>query len=155
MRKNLRTAFRLKSTDSYKQQTWNEILSLLKPETSKQLINLAKVGLFNLCNLGVLITCKHRVNFMLSSKQLEFCQVHSVEDSATTLFNEPLFGIFSCHALEFTNDTVSLSSLSNSATSTGKDNIEVHTENTGWGVILDSEIDVFFDTKAEVAYYNY
>ena len=155
MREKLRTAFRLKLTDSYKQQTWNEKLSLLKPETSQQLINFGKVGLFNLCNLGVLITRKHRVNFMLSSKQLEFCKVHSVEDSTTTLLNEPLFGIFSRHALEFSNDTVSLSSLGDSASSTGEDNVEVHTENTSWGVILDSEIDVFVDTKAEVAYYNY
>ena len=43
-------------------------------------------------------------------------------------------------------------SLGDSLSSSGEDNVEIHTENTSVGIILDSEIDVFFDTESEVTY---
>jgi hypothetical protein len=33
----------------------------------------------------------------------------------------------------------------------GEHDVEVHAENTGLGVVLDAEIDVFVNAKAEVA----
>ena len=43
-------------------------------------------------------------------------------------------------------------SLGDSLASSSEDDVEVHAENTGVGVVLDSEIDVFVNTEAKVAY---
>lgn len=51
-----------------------------------------------------------------------------------------------------TEFTLGVLSLGNSLTSSGEDDVEVHTEDTSVGIVLDSEIDVFFNTKTEVTY---
>ena len=43
------------------------------------------------------------------------------------------------------------SSQTNSASGSLEDHVEVHTENTGEGVILNTEIDVLLDTKTEIS----
>ena len=43
-------------------------------------------------------------------------------------------------------------SLGDSLASSSEDDVEVHTENTGVGVILNSEIDMLVDTESEVSY---
>ena len=42
------------------------------------------------------------------------------------------------------------SSQSDSASRSFQDDVKVHTENTGEGIILDTEIDVFLDTESKV-----
>ena len=77
----------------------------------------------------------------------------SVEDGAT-LFNEPHLGFLFWDSLELANTASLCSSTANTSASAAKDYVKVHTENTSWGIVFDAEIDVFVDTKAEVAYYN-
>ena len=49
------------------------------------------------------------------------------------------------------NGAFAAASESNSASRALEDNVEVHTEDTGEGVILDTQIDVFLNTESEVA----
>ena len=42
-------------------------------------------------------------------------------------------------------------SLGDSLSWSGQDSVEVHAEDTGVGIVLDSEIDVLFDSKSEVS----
>lgn len=52
----------------------------------------------------------------------------------------------------FAEFSLGVLSLGNSLTSSGENNVEVHTEDTSVGIVLDSEIDVLFNTKSEVTY---
>lgn len=45
-------------------------------------------------------------------------------------------------------------SSSDSLSGSSEDNVEVHTENTSVGIVLDSEIDMLINTKSEVTYIN-
>ena len=67
---------------------------------------------------------------------------------------EPANSIIFCHLVLVTNSTRLDLASSNSVSRTNEDNEEVHTEDTGAGVILDAEVNVFVDTEAEVACYN-
>ena len=78
--------------------------------------------------------------------------LYSVEDGATEVLNEPKLGVVGSHTLELSNAGLLSSTLGNSVASSLEDNGEIHTENTGGGVVLNSEIDMFVDTKSEVAY---
>jgi hypothetical protein len=73
-------------------------------------------------------------------------------DGTSAFLGEPLLGIIGGNSLEFTEFSSSVLSLGNSLSSSGEDDVEIHTENTSAGIVLDSEIDVFFDTESEVAY---
>ena len=77
------------------------------------------------------------------------------EDGAAELLNEPLLGLLLGDSLELAEGGGSCSSSSDSLSSTGEDDVEVHAVNTSGGVVLDSEIDVLIDTEAEVAYIIY
>ena len=46
----------------------------------------------------------------------------------------------------------SCSSLGNSLTGSREDDVEVKSENTGGGVVLDAQIDVFINSESEVSY---
>tara|TARA_B110000977_G_C10751026_1_gene366865 strand:+ start:242 stop:487 length:246 start_codon:yes stop_codon:yes gene_type:complete len=76
----------------------------------------------------------------------------SSEDGTGHLLGEPLLGIIRGNLLVLSEFTLGVLSLCNSLTSSGEDDVEVHTEDTSVGIILDSEIDVFFNTKTEVTY---
>ena len=86
----------------------------------------------------------------------EICHQHgstcSSEDGTGHLLGEPLLGIIRGNLLVLSEFTLGVLSLCNSLTSSGEDDVEVHTEDTSVGIILDSEIDVFFNTKTEVTY---
>ena len=45
-------------------------------------------------------------------------------------------------------------SSSNSLSGSTENNVEIHTENTSVGIILDSEIDMLINTESEVTYIN-
>ena len=47
--------------------------------------------------------------------------------------------------------TTGVLSVGDSLSSSGEDHVEVHTENTGVGIVLNSEIDMLVNTKSEVA----
>ena len=78
--------------------------------------------------------------------------MRSSNDGTSALLSEPLLGFIGGDALEFAEFSASVLSASDSLASATEDNVEIHTENTGVGIILDSEIDVFVNTEAEVAY---
>ena len=78
----------------------------------------------------------------------------SVEDGATTLLDEPHLGLLLGDTLELADSGLVSTSSGDTLAATAEDHVEVHTEDTGAGVILDAEVDVFVDTEAEVACYN-
>jgi hypothetical protein len=63
-----------------------------------------------------------------------------------------LLGIIRSDSLEFTEFASGVLSLGDSLTSSGENDVEIHTENTSVGIVLDSKIDVFFNTESEVSY---
>ena len=78
----------------------------------------------------------------------------SVEDGTTTLLNEPHLGLLLGDTLELADSGLVGTSSCDTLSATAENHVEVHTEDTGAGVILDAEVDVFVNTKAEVACYN-
>lgn len=76
----------------------------------------------------------------------------SSEDGTGHLLGEPLLGIIGGDSLVLTEFTLSVLSLGDSLTSSGEDDVEVHTEDTSVGIVLDTEIDVLLNTKTEVTY---
>jgi len=79
------------------------------------------------------------------------CQVGCSNDGAGALLGEPLLGLLLGNSLELADLTTGVLSLGDSATRSLEDDIEVHTENTGGGIVLDTKIDMLIDTEAEVA----
>ena len=51
-----------------------------------------------------------------------------------------------------TEDVAACASSGDSLSGSGEDNVEIHTENTGVGIVLNSEINMFIDTESEVTY---
>mgnify|MGYP000273933721 FL=1 len=49
---------------------------------------------------------------------------------------------------------LSVLSSGDSLAGSSEDNVEIHTENTSVGIILDSEIDMLINTESEVTYIN-
>ena len=76
---------------------------------------------------------------------------YSVENITSVLLNEPLLGILVGDLLEFAEFVGSLSSSGNTFAGSAEDNVEVHTENTSVGIVLNSEIDMFINSESEVA----
>ena len=76
----------------------------------------------------------------------------SVEDGATEVLDEPKLGVILGNALELSDTALLCSSLANSGAGSLEDNSEVHAENTSGGIVLNSEIDMFVNTKSEVTY---
>ena len=76
----------------------------------------------------------------------------SSDDSSSHLLGEPLLGLISGNSLMLSELARSVLSSGDSLSGSGEDDIEVHTENTGVGVILNSEIDMLVDTESEVSY---
>jgi hypothetical protein len=79
----------------------------------------------------------------------------SVEDGATALLNEPHLGLLLGDTLELAEVRLACATLGNTFSNTTEDDVEIHTENTSGGVVLDAEINVFVNTKTEVTWNNY
>lgn len=73
-------------------------------------------------------------------------------DGTSAFLGEPLLGIIGSNSLEFTEFSSGVLSFGDSLSSSGENDVEIHTENTSVGIVLDSKIDVLFDTETEVAY---
>ena len=76
----------------------------------------------------------------------------SVKDSASHILNEPELGIILANSLELSYGVSARSAGGDTLAFTAEDNVEVHTENTGGSVVLNSEIDMLINTKSEVTY---
>ena len=63
-----------------------------------------------------------------------------------------MLGLVSGDSLVLSELTSSVLSSGDSLSSSTEDDIEVHAENTGVGIILDSEINMLVDTESEVSY---
>ena len=78
--------------------------------------------------------------------------IHNSHDGASALLSEPLLGFVSSNSLELAELSSGVLSVSDSLACTGQNHVEVHSENTSVGVVLDSQVDVLFDTESKVAY---
>ena len=61
-----------------------------------------------------------------------------------------MLGLIGGNSLEVTELSFGVLSLGDSLASASEDHVEVHTENTSVGIILDSKINMLLDTKSEV-----
>jgi len=77
--------------------------------------------------------------------------MYSVKDSAAELLDEPLLGLLLGDLLELANTGRLLAALGNSVAGALEHDVEVHTENTSVGIVLDAEIDVLVNTETKVA----
>jgi len=73
-------------------------------------------------------------------------QHHTIEASF-----EPFHGFLFRHSLVVADSRFSVLSESNTSAFAAENNVEVHTEDTGVGVVFHAEIDVFLNTESEVA----
>ena len=74
-----------------------------------------------------------------------------VQDDSVVLLLEPLHSLLAGHLVRITEVSTSGLSLRHTTTRTSQLDVEIHTENTGVGVVLDSEINVLVNTKSEVS----
>ena len=65
-------------------------------------------------------------------------KINSSDDGTSALLGEPLLGFILADSLEFSEISSSMLSLVDSLASSGEDDVEIHTENTGVGIVLDS-----------------
>ena len=77
---------------------------------------------------------------------------YSSHNGASHLLGEPLLGLIARNSLEVSELSFSVLSLGDSLSSSAEDHVEVHTEDTGVGIVLDSKIDMLFDTESEIAF---
>ena len=75
-------------------------------------------------------------------------------DSAGHLLGEPLLSLVSGNSLEVSELSTSVLSSGDSLSSAAEDHVEVHTEDTGVGIILDSKINMLFNSESEVTCKN-
>ena len=74
----------------------------------------------------------------------------SIEDKSIILLFEELFSFFFGNTLGNTHSVGASSSLGHSLTGFLQNHIEVHTENTGVGIVFDTKVNVFLNTEAEI-----
>jgi hypothetical protein len=75
----------------------------------------------------------------------------SVVDSSVIFSLEPFHSLILGDSVLGTDCAFASSSKTNSASWSLEHNVEVHTEDTGEGVILDTQIDVLLDAESEVS----
>ena len=63
-----------------------------------------------------------------------------------------MLGLIGRDSLEVSELSSGVLSVLNSLSGSGQDDVEVHTEDTGVGIVLDSKIDMLLDTESEVTY---
>ena len=74
-----------------------------------------------------------------------------VQDDSIVLLLEPLHSLLAGDLVGIAEVSTSSLSLGHTTTGAGQLDVEIHTENTGVGVVLDSEINVLVDTETEVS----
>lgn len=73
-------------------------------------------------------------------------------DGATHGLDEPELGVILGDTLELADGRPAVLAVGDTGAVTAQHDVEVHTENTSLGVVLNSEVDVFVNAKAEIAY---
>ena len=74
-----------------------------------------------------------------------------VENDTIVLLLEPLHGLLASHLVRVTKSASLGLSLRHATTGASQLHVEIHTEDTGVGVVLDAEINVLLNTETEVA----
>ena len=74
-----------------------------------------------------------------------------VENDTIVLLLEPLHGLLASHLVRVAKSASLGLSLRHATTGASQLHVEIHTEDTGVGVVLDTEINVLLNTEAEVA----
>ena len=77
------------------------------------------------------------------------CQIS--DDGAAALLSEPLLGLLLSHLLVATDAATAVLLLGDTSTGSAEDDVEVHAEDTGGCVVLDTQVDMLLNTEAEVA----
>lgn len=75
----------------------------------------------------------------------------SVVNGTIVFASEPFHGVILGNSVLGSNSGFASSSETDSASWSFKDNVKVHTENTGEWIILNTQINVFLDTETEVS----
>ena len=74
-----------------------------------------------------------------------------VENDTIVLLLEPLHGLLASHLVRVTQSASLGLSLRHATTGASQLHVEIHTEDTGVGVVLDAQINMLLNTKTEVA----
>ena len=74
-----------------------------------------------------------------------------VENDTIVLLLEPLHGLLASHLVRVAKSASLGLSLRHATTGASQLHVEIHTEDTGVGVVLDAEINVLLNTETEVA----
>lgn len=77
---------------------------------------------------------------------------HSVEDVSSESLDEPELGVLLGDSLELSESASTGLPLGDTSSGSSKNDVEVHSENTSGGVVLNSEINMLVDSKSEVTY---
>ena len=75
----------------------------------------------------------------------------SVVDGTIIFSSEPFHSVFLGDSVLGPNSGFASSSETDSASWSLEDNVEVHTEDTGEGIILNAQIDVLLNTETEIS----
>lgn len=73
-----------------------------------------------------------------------------LDQTTLVLLNEPLLGLLLGNLVAGTNASSAVLAAGNAHTGASENDVKVHTEDTGGGVVLNTEIDVLIDTETEV-----
>ena len=74
-----------------------------------------------------------------------------VENDTIVLLLEPLHGLLASHLVRVAKSASLSLSLRHATTGASQLHVEIHTEDTGVGVVLDAQINVLLNTETEVA----
>ena len=77
--------------------------------------------------------------------------MRSVVDSSIVFLLEPFHSVIFSDFVLGSDSAFASSAEADSASGSLEDHVEVHTEDTGEGVVLDSQIDVLLDTESEAS----
>ena len=79
------------------------------------------------------------------------CLLRLVQNDSIVRLLEPLHGLLASHLVRIANAAALSLTLAHTATRTSQLHVEIHTEDTGVGIVLDTQIDVLLNTKTEVS----
>ena len=79
------------------------------------------------------------------------CLLRLVQNDSIVRLLEPLHGLLASHLVRIADAAALSLTLAHTATRAGQLHVEIHTEDTGVGIVLDTQIDVLLNTKTEVS----
>ena len=82
---------------------------------------------------------------------VRFYLLRLVQDDSIVRLLEPLHGLLAGHLVRIANVAALSLALAHTATRTSQLHVEIHTEDTGVGIVLDTQINVLLNTKTEVS----